>query len=146
METKYRIKKYFKKLLQDTCIILFLKKNAFLLYDNIQNLSLNVHGITDSTECRKEYSKFVRDLAVMNKEFLDSPWMPMNVKFMKLTNNSTNICVILYSLWTLSNTLSHLVFKMTLGKIRIYLMIFNWWQKLGQAWSHLMASQMVQWQ
>lgn len=37
--------------------------------------------------------------------------MPMNVKFVKLTNNSTNICVILYSLWTLSNTVSHLVFK-----------------------------------
>lgn len=57
-ETKDRIQKDLKNHCK-TRIILFLKKNAFLLYDNIQNLSLNLHGITNSTECRREYSNFV---------------------------------------------------------------------------------------
>lgn len=51
-------KRFLKKLLQDSYTILVLKKGAFLLYENIQNLSLNVRGITTPAECRTEHSNF----------------------------------------------------------------------------------------
>lgn len=58
-EAKEKIQKDLKKkLLQDSYTILVLKKGAFLLYENIQNLSLNVRGITTPAECRTEHSNF----------------------------------------------------------------------------------------
>lgn len=66
------------------------------------------------------YTATLRDLGVMNKESLDLPLKPMNVKFIKLTNHNANICVILYCLGGLPNTASHLVFKVALENIKIH--------------------------
>ena len=60
IDTKDRNQKVLRNYCKTHVIILFLKINTCLLYENIQNFSLNLHGNTDSTECRTEHSNFAR--------------------------------------------------------------------------------------